>query len=151
VVLHRRQLDSQKQYLGDKTMTARYDLASGKIEPLIDDAIRDCYAAINDDGAFVRAFTSFNNLILDLFRHAEPPKMDDPQLTFRMMEGVILRLKGHPVPELTEKERAPQPPLRIGSLDRVIKVLLSGERRQIRRSLDRLIKTTRHAPPIIDG
>jgi hypothetical protein len=119
-----------------------------KIEPLIDDAIRDCYEAvktpINSD-VFIREMTVFNNLVCDLFRHADPPKTDDPGLTFRMMEGVILGLKGHPIPPLTEEERTKQPPMRIDSFHRVIKVLLAKERRQIRVSLRRLLETTRHA------
>ena len=39
VVLHRRQLDNQKQYLGDITMAARYDLGTNKLAELINDAV----------------------------------------------------------------------------------------------------------------
>ncbi len=39
VALHRRQLDNQKQYLGDLTIVARYDLATNKLAELINDAV----------------------------------------------------------------------------------------------------------------
>ena len=83
-----------------------------KIEPLIDDAIRDCYDAVTTpvrSDVFIKEMTVFNNLVCDLFRHAEPPKTDDPALSFRMMEGVILGLKGHPIPPLTDEERTKHP------------------------------------------
>jgi hypothetical protein len=120
-----------------------------KIEPLIDDAIRDCHAAVApsaDTETFIREMTVFNNLVCDLFRHAEPPTTDDPQLSFRMIEGVILGLKGHPIPTLTGKEWATQPVLGVNSALRVISILVASNRRQIRASLRRLLETTRHAP-----
>lgn len=47
IVLHRRLLDDKKQYLGDKTMIVRFDIATSDYQTLIDNAISP---ALSPDG-----------------------------------------------------------------------------------------------------
>jgi hypothetical protein len=122
-----------------------------KLEPLIDDAIRDAYLeAQRGWGANLHGLSTLNNLVRDLFRHADPPA-DHVSLTIPQLEAVILALKGLPVPDSPERPtdaQAPNEPIRVDSPSRLIIVLFKRNRRQMRVSLRRLVQATRHGPTV---